>query len=498
MDEMHIGEQDGQGRGSRPSTRRGFLGAAVTVGALGVTGIGSTQATAQAATKDSGLSKPVDLPKRRNIVIRGAYVITMDRDLGDMENTDIHINNGAIVAVGVNLPARGAEEINGRGMIVLPGLVDTHWHLWTALLRSLSGDTAARGYFPLSTTLGKAYQAHDMYTGGLLAAAEALTSGITFVHDWCHNIRGPEYANESVRALVDSGLRGRFSYGHAAGLPIPQSIDLVDMERLHNEWATRSGGGRFDLGMAWRGMRFSGVPRPASVYQTEFDTARRLGLPISTHANIVHGLSDGEIADLVRNNLLGPDVQVIHATNVTPEEIQGMAGAKAVVSFSPCTELRAGFGLPPTSEVLDAGIPVGLSIDTTALSGNADMFGVMKLLQNVAKGRAQNEFLLPARRVLELATIAGARTMGVGDRVGSLVAGKRADVIMIDTNAVNIGPFSDAARLVVEAAQPANVDTVIVDGRVLKQRGRLTSLDTRRILRDATTALARLRTLTNW
>lgn len=109
------------------------------------------------------------------------------------------------------------------------------------------------------------------------------------------------------------------------------------------------------------------------------------------------------------------------------------------MSLSPYTELRIGFGFPRTGELLAGGVTVGLSVDTTVLSGNADMFAIMKAIQNVENSRTESEFKLPPRRVLELATIEGARSMGVDDRVGSLKPGKRADVIMVSTRDVNIG-----------------------------------------------------------
>jgi cytosine/adenosine deaminase-related metal-dependent hydrolase len=168
------------------------------------------------------------------------------------------------------------------------------------------------------------------------------------------------------------------------------------------------------------------------------------------------------------------------------------------VSLSPYTELRIGFGFPPTGELLAAGIPVGLSVDTTALSGNADMFAIMKAIQNVENGKAENEFKLPARRVLELATIEGARSMGIDDRVGSLKPGKRADLIVVDTRAVNMGVFGNPAHLLVEAAQPANVDTVVIDGRILKRGGRLTAIDVEQVVGEASAALTDVRKRAGW
>src|SRR5690606_9849048 len=123
------------------------------------------------------------------------------------------------------------------------------------------------------------------------------------------------------------------------------------------------------------------------------------------------------------------------------EEIKALKAAGASVSLSPYTELRIGFGLPQTGNLLAAGIPVGLSVDTTVLSGNADMFAIMKAIQNIENGKAESEFKLTARRVLEVATIEGARSMGMDDKVGSLKAGKRADLIMVSTRDVNLGVF---------------------------------------------------------
>jgi 5-methylthioadenosine/S-adenosylhomocysteine deaminase len=469
-------------------TRRDFLGGAAALGVLGAAGC----ALPSAAGRPGGAASP----GQGEYLIRGAYVMTMDRS-GDLPGANVHVRDGRIVAVGPSVDAPGARAIDGRGMIVLPGLVETHWHMWNTLLRSMSGDKREQGYFPTALALGKAYLPSDMYQGTRLAAAEAVNGGITFVHDWCHNIRGPEFADASLRALAESGLRARFSYGAAQGQPGDRPIDLADLERRQRAWPQYANGGLIALGLAWRGPSTGATGAvAAAAYRQDFDAARRLGLPISVHANNRKG-SDA-IARLAREKLLGRDVQVIHATWVSPEEIRALAENGCAVSLSPYTEMRIGFGFPPTGEFLAAGIPVGLSVDTTALSGNADMFAIMKAIQNVENGRTQNEFRLPARRVLELATIEGARSMGMADRIGSLTPGKRADLVMIDTRDVNLGVWSDPAHMLVEAAQPANVDTVMVDGRILKRRGRLTAVDAEKVVADASQALAAVRKRAGW
>jgi cytosine/adenosine deaminase-related metal-dependent hydrolase len=466
-------------------SRREFLGGMAALGTLGLPGCASMAGAAGSPGE------------RGEFLIRKAYVMTMDSSAGDLPDADVHVRNGAIVAVGRNIQASGAQVIDGRGTIVLPGFFETHWHMWNALLRSMSGDKREHGYFPTALALGKAYLPDDMYQGTRLGCAEAINGGITTVHDWCHNIRGPEYAAANLRALRESGLRARFSYGAAQGQPGDQPIDLADLARLHREWKTHSNDGLIALGLAWRGVSTGATGSvAAAAYRKDFDVARSLGIPISVHANNRKG-SDA-IALLAREKFLGRDVQVIHATWVSPEEIRALADNGCPVSLSPYTELRIGFGFPPTGELLAAGIPVGLSVDTTALSGNADMFAIMKAIQNIENSRTNNEFKLPARRVLELATIEGARSMGMDERVGSLKAGKRADLIMVNTREVNLGVFSEPAHMLVEAAQPSNVDTVMVDGRILKRRGRLTAIDVEQTVSEASAALTAVRKRAGW
>jgi 5-methylthioadenosine/S-adenosylhomocysteine deaminase len=427
---------------------------------------------------------------RSDLLIRNAYVLTMDAALGDIAGGDVHVRAGAIAAVGRNLAAPGAEVIDGAGMLVLPGFVETHWHVWTTLLRSLSGDRQEHGYFPTSRTVGTFYTADDMYAAGRLAAAEAVHSGITFLHDWCHNVRGPEYAEAALRALAEVGIRARFSYGSPTGASNDVSIDLADLTRLHERWSERSNDGLLTLGLAWRGAASAATVR-------DYEVAKELGLPISVHANNFQS-SAGGIAQLATRGFLGPNVQVIHAVWCTPEEIRALSSTRTTVSVSPYSELRIGFGMPIVAQLLDAGVNVGLSVDTPALSGNADMFSIMKAIQNIENGRALDEFKLTARRALELATIDGARSMGVGDIVGSLTPGKRADLIMVDTRAVNLAVLTEPAHMLVEAAQPANVDTVIIDGRVVKRGGRLSRVDVGDVVDSANRASTAVRRRSGW
>jgi cytosine/adenosine deaminase-related metal-dependent hydrolase len=477
--------------------RRTFLGGVAALGAMHGFGI-----SAQAAVSPS----VANLPARGHVVIRNAYVMTMEPGQADLTNGDVHVDNGVILEVGNDLAAPGAEVIDGRGFIVMPGLIDTHWHMWTTLLRNMSGDDRAHGYFPMTTALGKVYTPRDMYYGTLLSAAEALHSGITTAHNWCHNIVSHEHAVEDLRAMQETGLRGRFSYGPARATPLTQPLNVADLARMQGDWASLSNEGLLTLGLAWRGVQ-AALPnaegkmeiRPLSpdMYRVEYEAARKLNLPVSVHLNS-NKFDSGHILALQKLGYVFDGLQVIHAINSSGEEMDMLAAAGASVSISPASELRIGFGLTKIGEFLDHKVNLALSVDTTPLTGNADMFGIMKLAQNLENGRSENEFKLPARRVLELATIEGAKALGLADRTGSLKKGKRADIIMVGTNGINIGPFTEPAYMLVDSAQAHNVDTVLVDGRILKRDGRLTAIHAGRLMEEASAASLAIRQRANW
>ena len=247
-------------------SRRRLLGSAALIAAAAATGRVGAAATSNGATT---------LPARGTFVIRNAYVMTMD-EAGDLAGADVHVANGAIVAVGQNLKAPGAAVIDGHGMIVLPGLVETHWHMWNTLLRSMSGDKPETGYFKTTAMLGQKFEPGDMYQGTRLACAEAINNGITHVHDWCHNIRGPAYAEADLKALRESGLRARFSYGWSQGMPNNQ-VDGSRRAQAHARGLGQALAGRADhswLRLARAGRQQSGNGDPTRGLQGRRSTPR--------------------------------------------------------------------------------------------------------------------------------------------------------------------------------------------------------------------------------
>jgi cytosine/adenosine deaminase-related metal-dependent hydrolase len=479
-------------------TRRLLLRHTAAVVTTGIVPGGLALFAHPSAMKAAQQRAPVgSLPARGEFVIRGAYVMTMDPVLGDIAGGDIHVKDGSIVAVGKALNAPAATAISGERMIVLPGLVETHWHMWNTLLRGFSGDRHEESYFPMLVAVGKFWTPADTHLGTRLGAVEAIDSGITTVHNWSHMLPAPEFADAELMALADAGIRARFSYGWSPLLAETQALPLADVERLNRDWAKFANGGLIHLGLGWRGIWRFGKRSPETVYRREFELARGIGIPIALHVPGVRN-SPKVVEMHDKEGFLGKDVLIAHATWVTADEIRMLKDAESSVSLSPVTDARVGYGFAPTSELIDGGVNCCLSIDTTVETGTCSLFENMKYLVNLENGRFGDEFKMLPRKALELATINGARALGLADHIGTLSPGKRADLIMVSTRGVNMGLLSDPAHLLVESATPTNVDTVVVDGRILKQNGKLTHIDVEGLTDETAAAFDSLRKRANW
>ncbi|SNB76534.1 Cytosine/adenosine deaminase [Arboricoccus pini] len=422
---------------------------------------------------------------RGEYLIRAGRVLTMEPG-GDVEGGAVHVRDGWIVAVGKAIEAPGATLIDRPDAVLMPGLIDTHWHMWNSVGRGLAGGQA--GYWPAWRRLAPAFRPDDNYLGARLALAEAAYSGITTVHNWSHNTRGYDHAMAEIRAHRESGLRGRFAFGYPQEMGPGARMDFAALERVQSEVGADDG--LTSLGMCVRGPERS----EAAIWREEWAFARAQKLPLSVHIAITRELAKQQaIATLAREGLLGPDIQLVHATHATVEDARAIAASGSPVSLSPWTELRVGFGIPPIGLLHDAGVKLSLSIDNTPLAGNADFFNVMKIALNIAAGSAERQEPIPARTFLEWATIGGASDLGLADVTGSIRPHKRADLILVDMADINTGPTADLDAVLTHAAQPANVSFVMADGRILKEAGRLKDVDVPALVHAAEDALAGIR-----
>ena len=300
-----------------------------------------------------------------NLLIRGGYVLTMD-SAGDLPGGDVHLRDGVIQQIGTNLDVPEAEVIDASGKIVAPGLVETHWHMWNTLLRGMSdgrptSDGPDRsGYFATCVGVGRHFLPGDTYAGTRLAAAEAIDAGITTVHDWAHNIRGLDWAEAGLRALGESGLRARFSYGYETGHANDQLMALEDLAGIRAAWPSYHADDRIHLGVAWRG---TGGSNPAmrvapELYRAEIAAARALGLPVSVHA-CGPPAAAGQVLTYADEGLLGPDLQLVHLNNASATEIALAAEAGTPVSVSPWTSCRSATASRSPASSWPPGCPSG-------------------------------------------------------------------------------------------------------------------------------------------
>ncbi|WP_448628482.1 amidohydrolase family protein [Geodermatophilus sp. URMC 64] len=421
-------------------------------------------------------------------LLRGGWVIPMAAGSEPFRG-DVLIEDDRIAAVGAVDPPDWAEVVDARARIVLPGLVDTHRHLWQSALRGIACDWTLGQYFArMRGRLGGHFRPADTYAGTLLGAVEALDAGVTTVVDWSHNINGPEHADAAWQALLDAGGRAVFAYGGSNDQALRRDLSphTRDVARL------RSGPGaddtaRVTLAMAVRGPEFS----DADTATEDWGLARELGLPVTVHVGGGLTGARGHVAELGRRGLLGPETTYVHCNMLSDGELDAIAATGGRASVAPEVEANMGHGPAATSRLRARGIPTGLSADVCTNVGG-DLFGAMRVALALERGAAhaaalaRGEMLdrvpLTARDMLAMATLDGARACGLDDRIGSLEPGKQADVLLLRADAPNLAPVSDPVGAVVLAATTANVDGVLVAGRWVKRDGAFLARDLRAVI----------------
>jgi len=424
----------------------------------------------------------------RRLLLKGGYVVSCDKSVGELKSGDVLISGSKIVDVGVNLPSDDAEVIDAKNKLVIPGLIDTHRHTWETQLRSLIPEGDFFVYLKIVLqTVAPRYRPDDVYIGNLFGALGAINSGITTMLDWSHIMLSPAHADAAVKGLKDSGIRGVFAHGD----PVSPFLDwwsakselrhLPDARRVRQQYFN-SDDQLLTMALALRGPEYSAWD--TAVDDLKF--ARDLGLRSTIHMG-VPGAKPGAVTALHQAKLLGPDITHVHTLRCTDDEIQMIADSGGSVSTSPATELMSGHGFPSLQRWLRRGIRPSLSIDNESRMPT-DLFTQMRALimtdhtletQRVIK-EGGKPILVPVRDVLALATIEGARTLGLDGKTGSLTPGKQADVVMINLDDSNVMPVNDAVSSAVLICNASNVSWVLIDGQVKKRDGKLVGVDMER------------------
>jgi 5-methylthioadenosine/S-adenosylhomocysteine deaminase len=417
------------------------------------------------------------------LVIRNAYVISIDPDVGDMPEAEILVEDGKIVDVGRDLGVSDAEELDATGMIAIPGFVDTHRHTWQTPVRGILPSCTLDHYFAVMLgSVGGHYRPQDVYVGNYAGSLEALNGGVTTLLDWSHINNTPDHSDEAVRGLRAAGIRAIYAHGVPTGgewWSFSDQEHPEDIRRIRDRYFS-SDDGLLTLALAARAPGNSNF----EVAKHDWELARDLGIRISVHVGMrlanVHVHHVKNIADL---GLLGDDTTYIHCTDSTDEELDLIAETGGSASLAPYVEMLMGHGPPPTGRLLSRGIRPTLSVDVVS-SVPGEMFTQMRtalvydrILEFTDTPDEPFAPTLTHRQVLEFATIDGARACALDDKVGSLTPGKDADIVLIKTDEINTMPVYDPVATVVVFADTSNVDTVLVRGRALKRGGKLVDVD---------------------
>jgi cytosine/adenosine deaminase-related metal-dependent hydrolase len=435
-----------------------------------------------------------DSDPARRILIEGATVLTMDRELGDFPRADVLVVGTTIAAVGPGLAdaagAAGSIVIPADGMIAIPGLQDTHRHCWQNQFRRLVPACDLPGYQSVMLrTLAPHYVPEDTYAATLVSALGAIDSGVTCMLDFAHNTRSGQHADAGIEALREVGLRGV----HTSAAPMFGTWDRQwpqDTARVRSEHFASAGQllslrlglyGYADIGGEW-----------AALTADTLAFARELGIGVAVDG-FFGPQASANLEELGRAGLLGPDITLIHCNDLSDDAWRMIADAGVTVSLCPTSDTQIGIldAIPPIDRTIELGVTSGISVDVEC-SLSTDMFAQMQSILTTQRMLAFNRRYrgeepgaepIGVRHPLELATIHGARTNGVADVVGTLAPGREADIVLIGAEDINTMPLNNAVATVVLGATSANVDTVLIAGSVKKWAGRLVGPDIARVRR---------------
>ena len=438
------------------------------------------------------------------VLLTGGRVVTMDPERR-IQDADVLVRDGKIEAVGRTLKdteggrADGTTVIDCEGLIVLPGLVQAHIHLCQTLFRGLADDLAledwlAKRIWPLEA----AHTEESVYWSAMLGAAELLLGGTTAILD----METVRHTGAAFEALESIGLRA------TSGKCLMDSGDNPPALREPTDRALAESA---DLCAKWHGaadgrLRYCFAPRFAPsctgpLLRAASDLAAKAGAVIHTHAAetpvelqiVKRETGQDELAYLDSVGISGPRAALAHCVWVDQEGIARLARQRTNVVHCPSSNLKLGSGIAPIPEMLAVGCRVGLGADGAPCNNRLDAFSEMRLAALIQKPRLGPD-ALPAAQVLELATLGGARALGLEGEIGSIEVGKRADLVVLDLEGPHNQPAeADLVSRIVYSARAADVRHVLVDGRVVVKDGQLKTAKVEEIRREANAQARRLR-----
>jgi cytosine/adenosine deaminase-related metal-dependent hydrolase len=437
-----------------------------------------------------------DFQPGRPVLLRGGTVLPMDDARSVLTGTDVLVLDDRIAEVGRGLVAPdGAVVVDASDGIVMPGMIDTHRHMWQTAMRGYGADWTLTQYFVwYYLEHGKSFRPQDIHAGNTLAAIEALDAGVTTCVDWSHGLQTIDHAEAAVDAL--RSVPGRFvlAYGNIQQPPAewsgaPEFRDFVSRRITGDDM----------LGFQ---MAFDVTGDPAFPEKPAFEVARDLGVAVTTHAGVWGATSDDGIRLMHDNGFMTDSTIYVHAASLSADSYHRIAATGGSISVSTESEQSAGQGYPPTWAIRAHGIPVSLSMDTSVW-WSGDLFSAMRTtlgadrsrehMEAHSKGDTVTHSSLRADQVVEWATRGGAAALGRTD-IGTLEVGKKADVVLLKNEHSPVSfPVLNVYGHVAFQAQRGDVHTVLVNGRVVKHDGRLVGIDLAAARREVDETVAYLR-----
>jgi cytosine/adenosine deaminase-related metal-dependent hydrolase len=419
----------------------------------------------------------------RATLIRGATVITMDRQ-GDLPRGDVLVHGEQIVEIAPQIHAEGAEVVDASGHIVIPGLINAHMHTWQTALRGLASNWTLLEYFAkMHAGLATVFAPEDLHIATLVGAINQINCGTTTLVDWCHNNPTPAHNDAAIDGLLASGIRAAFFHGTPKPDPEPGEKPFweVPHPRAEVERLLKAHQGRALLSIhaAVLGPHYSTL----EVALHDFAMARELGLIASLHQGGGPARTPDGWLRLQEQGLLGPQINIVHGHALDDAQLQRFCDLGMSFSAAAENEMTQGHGHPLTGRLRQFGRSPSLGADLESVLGG-DMLsqarialGVQRSLDNVAHRQAHGSIpptsTLTTREALGWVTVEGARMLGQLDRIGTLAAGKQADLVLIRASDLNMQPVHDAVNSVVFQTTLANIDSVMIAGQWKKRDGRL-------------------------
>ena len=421
-----------------------------------------------------------------DVVIRDAqFALMCDESGGVRRDVSIAIDGGRIVSVGGDAP-EAHTVIDGRGMVIMPGMVNLHTHLPMTLLRGVAENVDLQGFLErVWAEEARVMDPQGVYAGARLGALEALLSGTTTALDMYF------HPADAHRAAVEVGLR------HVTGpvffsFPGPDGLEWDERMALARQWPemlTSIGGPHVPAALMPHAAFTVGIDHLAEIA----GLARAQGALVHTHASE----NDKENADTIASTgmrpvaalqaagILATSPVLGHGVRIDEDERHVLAATGTAVAHCPGSNLKLASGAADVVGYRADGIRVGLGTDGCSSSNDLDMFAVMRLAANLARLVHHDPAVLPARDVVVAATLEGARALGLGDRIGTIEPGKEADLIAIDLRAPHLVPVHDPYTSVVFSAGRSDVRHVLVAGEIVVLDGSPTRVDADEIMRAA-------------